>query len=200
MTMMLKRVNSQQPTVDSPTSQIENPNSDFQHPTSNSRIKRSLFWLLYIVATIAMLYTQYVGAFVVVAENIAFVVWFVLAIRDQIVLRPSSSVIRPPSFVVRPAKRSSVKHSLAFWLIGQLVIGSLFLPWYCSRVGNSLRGPPSVSHSICRRFSGACSTCLASAQRLTLARHCPSRLRLAFCFSLAVERRAMPMRIGSLSR
>lgn len=126
MTMMLKRVASRQSPVVS--------------PTMNSRTKRTLFWLLYIVATTAMLYTQYVGAFVVVAENLAFVAWLIFAIRDHssFVFRPASSVVRPPS---------SVKHSLAFWVIGQLVIGSLFLPWFLF-AGGQLASWPSVSEPI----------------------------------------------------
>ncbi len=90
-------------------------------------------WLIYIPATIAMLYTQYIGAFVVVVENLAFAVWLIFAIRDQ-----QSSVLRPPS---------SVKHSLAFWLAAQIIIGLMFLPWYLS-AGGQLASWPSISEPI----------------------------------------------------
>lgn len=133
MTQMLRRVKvtSQQLTVDSPAAQIGNRQSQIEN--RNSRTKRTLFWLLYIASTIAMLYTQYVGVFVVVAENLAFVAWLIFAFYDQ-----RSSVIHLPS---------SVKHSLAFWLIAQLVIGSLFLPWYLF-AGGQLAAWPSISEPI----------------------------------------------------
>ncbi len=104
-------------------SQIENPISILQPPISNSRTKRSLFWLLYVAATIAMLYTQYVGAFVVIAENLAFAVWFVLAWRDT---------------------RLTIWHSVAFWVVAQLIVGLAFLPWYLF-AGNQLAMWPSIS-------------------------------------------------------
>ncbi len=102
----------------------------------NSRTRRSLFWLLYIAATIAVLYTDYVGAFVVIAENLAFVAWLFFAWR--------SSVLRRPSSVARSGPPSSIKHSLAFWIAAQAIAGLAFLPWYL-RAGNQLATWPSIS-------------------------------------------------------
>ncbi len=134
MTQMLRgagKVNNQQSTVGSPGTQIGNRQSAIAN--RNSRIKRTLFWLLYIASTIALLYTQYIGAFVVVVENLAFAVWLIFAIRDQ-----QSSVLRLPS---------SVKHSLAFWLAAQIIIGLMFLPWYLS-AGGQLASWPSISEPL----------------------------------------------------
>lgn len=89
----------------------------------NSRTQRTLAWLFYIAATIAVLYTDYVGAFVVIAENLAFVVWLVLA---------------------RRGKRPNILHSIAFWIAAQAIAGLTFLPWYL-RAGNQLATWPSIS-------------------------------------------------------
>jgi uncharacterized membrane protein len=103
---------------------------------TNSRAKRSLYWLLYIVSTIAMLYTQYVGAFVVIAENIAFAVWLLFAIKPR--LAGASSAIHPSS---------SVKHSVVFWVAAQIIAGSVFLPWYLF-AGGQLSSWPSISEPL----------------------------------------------------
>lgn len=137
MTMMLKRTDGR-PTTDDSNQQNKSRQSKIEN--TNSRAKRTLFWLLYIVATIAMLYTQYVGAFVVIAENLAFAAWLIFAIRDQ----RSEVKSQLSSVVGRP---SSVKHSFAFWLIGQLVIGSLFLPWFLF-AGGQLTSWPSISEPL----------------------------------------------------
>ncbi len=92
----------------------------------NSRTRRSLFWLLYIAATIAMLYAQYVGAFVVIAENLAFVVWLFFAWRDE---------------------RPNIRHSVAFWAAAQAIAGLAFLPWYLL-AGNQLATWPSISEPL----------------------------------------------------
>lgn len=140
MTQMLRRVKvkSQQPTVDSPAAQIGNRQSAIAN--RYSRTKRTLFWLLYTVATLAMLYTQYVGAFVVIAENLAFAVWLIFAVRDQrsVVGGQLSSVVRP---------RSSVIHSLAFWIAAQVMIGLAFLPWFLF-AGGQLASWPSISEPL----------------------------------------------------
>ena len=81
------------------------------------------FWIVYIVATAAMLYTQYVGAFVVIAQNLAFAVWLVLALRDH---------------------RANVWHSVGFWSAAQLIAGLIFLPLYLL-AGGQLAAWPSIS-------------------------------------------------------
>jgi mannosyltransferase len=89
-------------------------------------------WVVYVVATLAALYTQYVGAFIVLAENLAFGVWLFFAIRNsQFTIRNLQSAIR----------------TLAPWLIGQLIIGSLFLPWYLF-AGGQLASWPSISEPL----------------------------------------------------
>jgi mannosyltransferase len=130
MTQMLKRqvVSDQGSVVRNQQSESEVLLSTIHHPLpiANSRRNRSMFWLLYIVATIAMLYTQYVGAFVVVAENIAFVVWLVMAWRD---------------------KRPHVKHSVALWVAAQAIVGLATLPWYLS-VREQIAAWPSISDAL----------------------------------------------------
>jgi 4-amino-4-deoxy-L-arabinose transferase-like glycosyltransferase len=82
-------------------------------------------WLAYIVATLAALYTQYVGAFIVLAENLAFAIGWL-------------GILRNTQYATR---------SLALWLIGQLVIGSLFLPWFLF-AGGQLATWPSISEPL----------------------------------------------------
>lgn len=89
----------------------------------SSRVTRTLAWLLYLGATIATLYTQYVGAFVVVAENLAFAVWLLLAWRD---------------------KRPNIRHSIFFWVAAQVVVALACAPWYLL-AGNQLATWPSLS-------------------------------------------------------
>ncbi|MDE3089331.1 MAG: glycosyltransferase family 39 protein, partial [Chloroflexota bacterium] len=105
-----------------PISNLQSPISNSQ--SSNSRSRRRLFWLAYIAATIAALYTQYFAASIVVAENLAFVVWLFFAWR--------SAVGGERSSVVGRAKRSTVKHSLAFWVAAQVIVGLAIAPWYLS--------------------------------------------------------------------
>ncbi|MBI5301960.1 MAG: glycosyltransferase family 39 protein [Chloroflexi bacterium] len=86
-------------------------------------------WILYIVATTAMLYTQYVGAFVVIAQNLAFAIWWVFAFRN------SQFTIRHSLFAIRT------------WLIAQFFIGAFFLPWYLL-AGGQLATWPSISEPL----------------------------------------------------
>ncbi len=92
----------------------------------NSRTQRTLAWLLYIAATIAALYTQYFAAAIVVAENLAFLVWLVFARRD---------------------KRANVRHSIAFWVAAQAIIALAIAPWYLS-VRDQLASWPAISESL----------------------------------------------------
>ncbi len=98
----------------------------------NSRVQDSLLWLAYIAATTAALYTQYIGAFVVVAENLAFAIWFFFA------LRTTHYAIRNTQYVLR---------TLGIWLGAQLIIGALFLPWYLF-AGGQLASWPSISEPL----------------------------------------------------
>ena len=89
------------------------------------RNSRFAIWIIYIVATIALLYTQYVGAFVVLAENLAFAAWWFFAIRH------TPHAIR----------------MLIRWLIAQLVIAAAFAPWYLL-AGGQLASWPSISEPL----------------------------------------------------
>ncbi len=156
MVMMLKRqVGSRQLAVGgNPESELQSSLSTIHYPppTTNPRVARTLFWLLYIAATIAMLYTQYVGAFVVVAENLAFIIWIVMANREvakqspTLTLNTNGGIAPSPnaSRLLAMTRRGGLWHSIGFWLIAQLVIGSLFLPWY-RFAGSQLAVWPSIS-------------------------------------------------------
>jgi 4-amino-4-deoxy-L-arabinose transferase-like glycosyltransferase len=78
------------------------------------------FWLLYVAATVAMLYTQYVGAFVLLAENLIFLVWLVLEWH------------------------LNIRRVFAFWVGAQILVGLAFGPWYLL-AGNQLASWPSIS-------------------------------------------------------
>ncbi len=154
MVMMLKRqVGSRQLAVGgNPESELQSSLSTIHYPppTTNPRVARTLFWLLYIAATIAMLYTQYVGAFVVVAENLAFIIWIVMANREvakqspTLTLKTKGRIAPSPnaSRLLAMTRRGGLWHSIGFWLIAQLVIGSFFLPWYVFAGGQLASWPP----------------------------------------------------------
>ena len=95
-------------------------------PRRTSRSARSLVWVVYIVATIAALYTQYFAAAIVVAENAAFALWLLLAWRD---------------------KRANLKHSVVFWLAAQAIVALAIAPWYLS-VRDQLAAWPAISDSV----------------------------------------------------
>ncbi len=84
---------------------------------------RSLFWLIYIAATTAALYTHYFAATIVLFENAAFAVWLFFAWRDQ---------------------RPGIAHTIAFWVAAQVLIGLAFAPWYFF-AGNQLASWPAIS-------------------------------------------------------
>ncbi len=102
---------------------LETRDSD---PISTSRTRRNLFWLLYIIATIAALYTHYFGATLLIFENLAFLIWAVLAWRQQNVI--ASEAKQSPSAISR--RLGAITHTLAFWLIAQVICVLAFLPWY----------------------------------------------------------------------
>lgn len=85
------------------------------------------FWLLYAAATVAMLYTQYVGAFVLLAENLIFLIW--LALEWQASGRHLGS---------------DIGRVFGFWVGAQVLVGIAFGPWYLL-AGNQLASWPSIS-------------------------------------------------------
>jgi mannosyltransferase len=91
-----------------------------------SRTTRSYAWLVYIVATIAALYTQYFAASMLPAENAEFALWLFLAWRD---------------------KRANMGHSIVFWLAAQAIVVLAIAPWYLS-VRDQLAAWPAISDSI----------------------------------------------------
>ncbi len=96
------------------TRDSHDPILNLQSPVSSSRSQRTFFWLLYIVATSAALYTHYFGVTVLTFENLSFAMWVWFSLR-------SSSIIRRPS---------PVSHTLVFWIVAQVICVLAFLPWY----------------------------------------------------------------------
>ncbi len=95
-------------------------------PNSRARATirtRTLFWLIYIAATIAALYTHYFAATVILFENLAFAIWLFFAWRDR---------------------RPGTPHTLAFWMAAQILIVLAFAPWYFF-AGNQLASWPAIS-------------------------------------------------------
>jgi len=79
-------------------------------------------WFLYITATLAALYTHYFAAMLLVAENLAFALWWLVAIRNT---------------------QYATRH-LVHWLITQTLIAAAFAPWFMF-AGNQLATWPSIS-------------------------------------------------------
>ncbi|CAG0945562.1 hypothetical protein ANRL1_02435 [Anaerolineae bacterium] len=123
-------------------SKNEIPSSNRQPP--NSRTRRTLAWLVYIVSTIAMLYTQYVGVFIIVAENLAFAVWLWLAWRERQL--PSLSKTGEGRGGGLP-RRGSIRHSVFFWVAAQVIVGVTTVPWYLA-VREQIAGWPSISDAL----------------------------------------------------
>jgi uncharacterized membrane protein len=107
---------------------VQNPKLEVEKQESEIENRKSkiINWIIYIAATLAALYTQYVGAFVVIAENIAFAVWLWLAWR---------------------AKRPHIRHSVVFWIAAQIIVGLAFAPWYLF-AGGQLASWPSISEPL----------------------------------------------------
>lgn len=82
-------------------------------------------WIVYIATTLAALYTQYVGAFIVLAENLAFAIWWLVTIRNT----------------------QHTTRAGAHWLIVQWIIGLAFLPWF-RLAGGQLASWPSISEPL----------------------------------------------------
>ncbi len=78
-------------------------------PPLQQRIrKRSLFLVVYILATLAALYTNYYAFTLVLFENLAFLAWLIWSWR---------------------AKRPRIGHTIAFWVAAQAFIAVAYLPW-----------------------------------------------------------------------
>lgn len=105
-----------------------------EQPTSLRLRNRSqvVSGLAYMVATLAMLYTQYVGAFVVLAENVAVLVW----LAQRWARRASEGQDLAPSAATRRA--------LFLWIALQIGVGLGFAPWYYL-AGNQLASWPAIS-------------------------------------------------------
>jgi uncharacterized membrane protein len=102
----------------------------------------------YITATLAALYTQYVGAFILLVENFAFAIWWLLSIRNthpSTTLRSAQDAVRNLQFAPRLSPLAI--RNLAHWLIGQLAIGLCFLPWFLF-AGGQLASWPSISEPL----------------------------------------------------
>ncbi len=128
--LFTRRVGSRQLAVGrNPESESESSLSTIHDPPPSS----ALVWLLYIAATVAMLYTQYVGAFIIIAENLAFALWYLNAIRKSAICHLQSAI-------------RSLAHwhigTLVNWFAGQLIVGALFLPWYLFAGGQLTTWPP----------------------------------------------------------
>jgi len=109
---------------------LENTNSNSQTPNSkdetqspNSRRRRTLAWLLYILATIAALYSHYFGAMLLAFENVSFAIWVWLSWR---------------------AERPHLRHSIVLWVVAQIICVASFLPWYFL-TANQLASWPAIS-------------------------------------------------------
>lgn len=85
--------------------------------------RRAAVLVLYILTTLAALYTNYYAFTLGIFENLAFVAWFIWSLRE------------------RQSKRLE---TIAFWVIGQLVIVLAYLPWLGFARG-SLTSWPGIS-------------------------------------------------------
>lgn len=104
-----------------PSAEWRGTSDETPHVTRpTSRATRTLYWLLYLTATIAALYSHYFGATVLAFENASFAIWVWLAWRK------SKSLLNPP--LQRGA--GGIGHSIAFWLLAQIICLLTFLPWY----------------------------------------------------------------------
>lgn len=70
--------------------------------------RRTVFWILYIVATLGALYTNYYAFTIVIFENLAFLALLVWAWR---------------------ARRTGLGHSITFWIAAQVILALAYLPW-----------------------------------------------------------------------
>lgn len=96
-------------------------------PPLRKRIhRRIVFLLLYVLFTLAALYTNYYAFTVVVFQNLAFLAWLVWA---------------------RRTRRPRIGHSLVFWGIAQVVIVLAYLPWL-NLARQSLTSWPGISEPL----------------------------------------------------
>jgi len=111
-----------------------------------SRNTCTIAWLAFIAANIAALYTHYFSATLLIVENLGFGIWLLLVWNSHVI---ASEAKQSPSgtwgLLRRLAPRNdALPHSIVFWLIGQLVIGLAFLPWFLF-AGNQLAAWPAIS-------------------------------------------------------
>lgn len=90
-----------------------------------------IYWLLYVLTTLALLYTQYVGAFVFLAGNLFFLVWLILG--QWVRLRDSEET-----------PRREILRTTGFWIIANGIVILGFAPWYLY-AGSQLATWPSIS-------------------------------------------------------
>lgn len=79
-----------------------------EHFGPAARRGRTLALVLYLASTLAALYTNYYAFTLLLVENLAFVAWLIWAYR---------------------ARRPRLGHSIAFWIIAQLVVALAYVPW-----------------------------------------------------------------------
>ncbi|MBI3914385.1 MAG: glycosyltransferase family 39 protein [Chloroflexi bacterium] len=116
-------------------------------PVSNAH--RAIAWLVFVLATIAALYTHYFAVTLVLVENLAFGFWVWLAWQKRSSVVASRLSFTPFRAGVNSAQQSqseirNPKSEIVLWLIGQLVIGLAFLPWFLF-AGNQLTAWPAIS-------------------------------------------------------
>lgn len=87
---------------------LKPPRTGDTTPVRQRMRRRTLYLILYILTTLAALYTNYYAFTLVLFENLAFVAWLIGALR---------------------ARRPALAHSIAFWIVAQVVIVAAYLPW-----------------------------------------------------------------------
>ncbi|MBI4789439.1 MAG: glycosyltransferase family 39 protein [Chloroflexi bacterium] len=112
------------------------PERSRRSKSEKAKVGTVVVWLTYVAATIAALYTHYFAITLVLFENLTFILWWLISIRS--IQLPTSNFQSPISNLQSPIS------DLTHWLIGQLVVGLAFLPWYLF-AGNQLFSWPSIS-------------------------------------------------------
>lgn len=90
---------------------------------SQFSLRRLVFFFLYILFTLAALYTNYYAFTLVIIENLVFLAWLVRTIRARLP--------RPGTYLV-------------FWVAGQVVIALAYVPWLAF-ARKSLTNWPGIS-------------------------------------------------------
>ncbi len=87
---------------------------------------RCSFWFSYVVVSALGLYTHFYVAFIILFENVAFLAWWILR---QIKRQTSNLALSKVEGVKRHESTNSESTNLRTWLLAQLCIVLLFLPW-----------------------------------------------------------------------